>query len=95
MAIARKPKTSTAKVNVDKLIRRGGSVAGEKGSDGKPQLLQLRLPRWLVSRIDGVLGSRLVPPSRHVWLLEAIREKLQREEEGMASSEPARKRRSG
>jgi hypothetical protein len=80
MAIARKPQVP--KVDVDKLIRKGGSVAGEKPAEGdtKPQLLQLRLPRSLVGRIDETRESRLVPPSRHAWLLEAIHEKLQREE---------------
>ncbi len=79
MAIARKPKTSSSKVDVNKLIRKGGSVAGEEDGE-KRQLLQLRLKRSLVGQIDAVRESRLVPPSRHAWLLEAIHEKLQRED---------------
>jgi hypothetical protein len=82
MAIARKPQAP--KVDVNGLIRKGGSVADEVPvqDNTRPQLLQLRLPRSLVGRIDDVRESRLVPPSRHAWLLEAIHEKLQREEAG-------------
>jgi len=79
MTIARKPKASTpSKADVNKLIHKGGGVAGEKS--GKPQFLQLRLQRTLVDRIDTVRETRTVPPPRHSWLLEAIHEKLEREE---------------
>lgn len=42
--------------------------------------LQLRLDAELISRVDAVRKNRLVAPSRHAWLLEAIHEKLRREE---------------
>ncbi len=81
MAITKRP-TPPTEADVDRLIRKGGSVPGEQRSDnsGKPQLLQLRLPRSLVQEIDASLKSRTVPPSRHTWLLEAIHEKLKRGE---------------
>jgi hypothetical protein len=61
-------------------IDRGGSVPGEGADDVRTKLVQLRLSPELIARIDTVLGTRRVPPSRHHWILEAIHEKLEREE---------------
>ena len=59
----------------------GGSVAPDhEGGKGRPQLVQLRLPRDLVQRIDMARKHRIVAPSRHAWLLEALLEKLETEE---------------
>lgn len=86
MALRRKPaaesKPSTvAERQVEALIEKGGSVspARAKGQETKPQLIQLRLPRMLVRRIDEARSRRLVAPSRHAWLLEALLEKLDNE----------------
>ena len=88
MALRRKPKSeskqSTARERqIETLIDRGGSVApSREGAQGtKPQLVQLRLPRTLVRRIDRARNHRLVAPSRHAWLLEALLEKLEAEEQ--------------
>ena len=83
MAVTRKPKPqdSSAEADVMALIEKGGSVATNKPKRTKPRLVQLRLSYEVVDRIDSVIQSRLVPPSRHTWLLEAVYEKLQREEE--------------
>lgn len=64
------------------IIERGGTVAGEGGRTHEVvrKLLQLRLPTSLIGRIDGVRLAYVVPPSRHHWILEAIHEKLLREE---------------
>jgi hypothetical protein len=64
------------------VIERGGTVAGEGGraDEAVRKLLQLRLPSGLIGRIDGVRLAHVVPPSRHHWILEAIHEKLLREE---------------
>ncbi len=68
--------------HVEALINKGGSVSPnhEEGGGIRPQLVQLRLPRALVQRIDKVRKHRLVVPSRHMWLLEALLEKLETEE---------------
>ena len=85
MAIAKKPKLSSPSVvdesTIHALINKGGSVAVRE-VDTPTELfrLQLRLDADLVSRIDTTRRKRLVAPSRHAWLLEAIYEKLQREE---------------
>jgi hypothetical protein len=90
MPVTRKPvaRPSTARTEagadeaaIRAVIERGGTVAGEGGraDEAVRKLLQLRLPTTLISRIDGVRRTRVVPPSRHHWILEAIHEKLLRE----------------
>ena len=88
MALRRKPQSESKKVlsaderRIEALIDKGGSVAPdhEEGKGIKPQLVQLRLPRALVQRIDMARKHRIVAPSRHAWLLEALLEKLETEE---------------
>lgn len=85
MAIAKKPKLNPVPAadenKIQALINKGGSVAvrEEEVAAGLCRL-QLRLDAGLISRVDAVRRNRLVAPSRHAWLLEAIHEKLQREE---------------
>jgi len=85
MPITRKPKaTVPQEVDVDALISKGGGVAergsqsDRKGSATSPVVL--RIPAHLLGRIDEVLASRLLKTPRHTWLLEAVLEKLEREE---------------
>lgn len=87
MALRRRPKSESTNSTVSEreieaLIDKGGSVVarGKGAQEIKPQLVQLRLPRTLVRRIDEVRQRRLVAPSRHAWLLEALLEKLEAEE---------------
>ena len=87
MALRRRPnsesKNSTVtELQIEALIDKGGSVLHdrEEGKETKPQLVQLRLPRTLVQRIDKARNRRLVPPSRHAWLIEALLEKLKTED---------------
>ena len=93
MALRRKPLPESKKSrgederHIEALINKGGSVAPghEEEKGGGLQLVQLRLPRTLVRRIDKVRKHRLVAPSRHTWLLEALLEKLKTEEHQKAS----------
>ncbi len=85
MAIAKKPKLNPVPTadegRIQALINKGGSVAvREEQAPAGLCRLQLRLDAELISRVDAVRRNRLVAPSRHAWLLEAIHEKLQREE---------------
>ena len=87
MALRRKPQSESKKTpsaderRIEALIGKGGSVAPDhEGGKGRPQLVQLRLPRDLVQRIDMARKQRIVAPSRHAWLLEALLEKLETEE---------------
>ncbi len=93
MVLRRKPQSESKKSpsaddrRVEALIEKGGSVAldHEEGKGIRPQLVQLRLPRSLVQRIDRARKHRIVAPSRHTWLLEALLEKLETEEHSKVS----------
>ena len=61
---------------VNELIEKGGTVAANAGGRSKQMLVQLRLSRDLIQRIDRNRKKRMVPPSRHSWILEALLEKL-------------------
>jgi hypothetical protein len=55
------------------LIGKGGGV---KKSEKEKVFMQLRLPMSLFERIESDRFARIVTPSRHAWILEAILEKL-------------------
>lgn len=78
MAISRKPKTDTAvsEAEIKAVIEKGGSVVNNSHGPERRNL-QLRLEATLIEQIDALRGKRMVPPSRHTWILEAIHEKLQ------------------
>ena len=78
MAIGRKAskKTTgekTTGVNVDALIEKGGSHAGERGKavDDEVQKITVRLPKNLVDQIDEAINERPISISRNQWLAEA------------------------
>jgi hypothetical protein len=79
--IARKPK------NVEEFIEEGGSVpqvATSQNELDEPDVkgLKLRLTVELLADVDEAVKQRRPAPSRHQWILEAIYEKLARENEG-------------
>ena len=85
MAISRKPKPAATKdssVDVDALIHKGGSVAGEGGVTSKQKLIpvMLRLPPVMLEKVDASVQARVVPTARTTWIMEAIAEKLEREQ---------------
>jgi hypothetical protein len=81
MAIAKKPiKTqdiSEKKINA--VIQKGGSVVKTK-KDEKIQKILLRIPTDLNNKIEKSLNSRLLKTPRNTWILEAIFEKLEKEQ---------------
>jgi hypothetical protein len=83
MAISRKPKqsssTATKHVDVDALIKKGGSVAGKNGEEKSTVPVILRVPEDILEKVDASVQSRRIKTPRHTWLLEAILEKLERE----------------
>lgn len=85
MAISRKPKPAASEgsaVDIDALIHKGGSVAGEGASEGNRQKLtpvMLRLPPSMLAKVDALVHARVVPTARTTWIMEAIAEKLERE----------------
>lgn len=84
----RKPKTEDApapaaakkKSEVARIIKRGGTVAADSVDDKKS--VQLRVESTLLDRIDVVREAvpSSIRASRHTWMMQAILEKLSREE---------------
>ena len=88
MAIVRKPKPQNysagqEQVDIETLINKGGSVGGENRSKDSERTrtatINLRIPVVLVERIDQILEERPLRTPRHTWLLEAVLEKLERD----------------
>lgn len=89
MAIARKPKKTDEKsqVDVDALINKGGSVAKLAESNSPDEAaaekqVALRVPTPMLAEIDNTVKQRAIRIPRHTWILEAIAEKLERENTG-------------
>ena len=82
-ALSRKPKPKNQNLQVDAFIDRGLSTGTEKkptiDDDTEVARVQLRLTKRKLREIDEALSQRKVKVSRHVWLLEAIEEKLEKE----------------
>lgn len=86
MAISRKPKpmaSDSAAVDIEALIHKGGSVAGEGSPQGgnKRKRVMLRLPLAMLEKVDAALSTRPLDTARTTWIMEAIVEKLEREGE--------------
>jgi len=82
MAVTRKQTKKTETVDVDALIRKGGSVAGDTSLEqaDKPTSVILRIPADVIAQIEKAVLARRLKIPRHTWLLEAVMEKLDREE---------------
>ena len=82
-ALSRKPKPKNKDTHVDAFISQGLTTGTEKkstiDSDTSVSRVQLRLTKGKLREIDEALSQRKVKVSRHVWLLEAIEEKLEKE----------------
>jgi hypothetical protein len=91
MAVSRKPKASSsqdpsassASIDVDALINKGGSVpstkdtVSAKNDDSTPVVV--RIPTPILKRINEAVRSRQIKTPRHTWILEALLEKLEKE----------------
>ena len=87
MPVSRKPQrpqAASAGVDVDALIRKGGSVPEEQPSADKRKIVPvtLRIPAGLLKQVDAHLSKQPVPLPRHTWILEAVHEKLSRSANG-------------
>ncbi len=84
MAVTRKQvkKTETETVDVEALIRKGGSVAGDAENleqQSKPTSVILRIPADVMAQIEKAVLARRLKTPRHTWLLEAVMDKLDKE----------------
>jgi hypothetical protein len=82
MGIRRKPES------VDKFILGGSrklqsaaATTADPSPDTTVYSVRMRLPSDLLRRIDINLGRRQPKPSRHQWILEAIYQKLEHDQE--------------
>ena len=79
MPIRSKPhQTSEATINA--LIEKGGSVATHEEPHAKTRNFQLRLNDEIRERIDRACKKRIVPPSWHAYIMEAVLQKLEVDE---------------
>lgn len=57
--------------SVDKFIAKGGSLAQQAPVDGDHRLT-LRIPKWLMDKIDIKRKQRIGKISRNLWILETL-----------------------
>ena len=82
-ALSRKPKPKNKDSHLDAFIDRGLKTSNKSKPtidlDTELARVQLRLTKGKLKEIDEALSQRKVKVSRHVWLLEAIEDKLEKE----------------
>ena len=76
-----KPKSHPAPVNafIDKGLKTNSDQKTTVDDAAEIARVQLRLTKGKLREIDEALNRRKVKVSRHVWLLEAIEDKLEKE----------------
>jgi hypothetical protein len=86
MAVTRKPtdeQTSQGPLQDDpafqQYLRKGGSVAKPQQETPKDVRFTLHIPGPLCQELDQLREARPLKISRHQWVLQAILEKIQRE----------------
>lgn len=79
-AISRKPNSQKVDAFINKGLKSVESNKPEVSEQEQIVRVQLRLTKAKLRQIDESLNQRKVKVSRHVWLLEAIEEKLEKEE---------------
>lgn len=84
MAIRSKPRHEPAAATneraVEAFIGKGGGVAKPVSAAKSFTRHQLRLPDDILARIDAIRPKGITAPSRHDWFLDAVIEKLERDE---------------
>ena len=80
MTIARKPKSKPqSSADIDAVINKGGSVAKVTRKKAKVSAVVVRIPSSMLQQLDRTLKAQPIKKPRHMWILEAIAEKLERE----------------
>ena len=79
MPIRSKPQ-QTSEATINALIEKGGSVATHEEPHAKTRNFQLRLNDEIRARIDRACKKRIVPPSWHAYIMEAVLQKLEVDE---------------
>ena len=79
MAISKKlEKVKKEKINIDELIEKGGSAP--KNNNKKHFKICMCIPNKLIDKIELARNNYMLSVTRTKWILDAIVEKLKREE---------------
>lgn len=80
MTVRRPPSQVTDK-KLEEFISQGGSTATKPAQNGRVEAtVNLRIPVDVLAQVDEAVKQKRLPTPRHRWLLEAIFEKLDREQ---------------
>lgn len=79
MAVRRKPISKPT--SVDDFILDAASSDHSQDAEDQIKSLKLRIPAQLLEQIDNSVKSRRPSPSRHQWILEALYQKLDSEQQ--------------
>ena len=67
--------------DIEEVINRGGSsAASQEENQEKERIFNLRVPESLVAKVDVLRKRRTGKISRNTWILEAIADKVEREQ---------------
>ena len=78
-ALSRKPKSQQVDDFINQGLPSSGAISSPLEEPESIARVQLRLSREKLRQIDAALQQRKVKVSRHVWFLEAIEDKLEKE----------------
>jgi hypothetical protein len=67
-----KPAVAVAEEKVKKFINQGGGVATIIQKEDTDHRLTLRIPRWLMDKVDAKRKKRVGSISRNLWILEVL-----------------------
>ncbi len=74
-----KVKNQEAEEKVQKFILQGGRLAGDIGVEQEDDhRLTLRMPKWLIEKIDVKRKQRVGSISRNLWILEVLEKAVQK-----------------
>lgn len=77
----RRPPTQVIDKKAEDFINQGGSTTVKADATAKAEAaVNVRLPMEVLAQVDEAVKRRRVKTPRHRWLLEAIIEKLDREQ---------------
>ena len=78
MVIRKKPVSAEQEAKINAVIQKGGSPINTIQQSDEPYRLTLRIPLPLKVQVDDLIAIDPAPPSLTAWILEAIKQKLQR-----------------
>ncbi len=67
-----KSETDKNEAMVQEFISQGGSVPETQGGEEQDHRLTLRIPHWLIAKIDEKRKERIGSISRNLWILEQL-----------------------